>query len=239
MSDNENFLTVSIGYRLFYLYQDDMLTFVGEESFFICLTWFHPALSGIIVSILLGEKLLDSNPLHTSLFWYSSCSKIEILWEEFDTSIAYNIFSVSSIVIVSATIIAHILLLVRHRQLRKKVAEGRMVITYNVGGVMISRRNEDSSSCRKLWRHERTAVTPQASLVSFIFRLVAILHKGTLYHVPGSSGLSPWAQFLIFTIFSQIFFMSNLIETLLSPNLRNSLIDFFLSRRYAYITTNV
>ena len=216
-----------------------MLTFIGEEGFFICLTWLHPALSGIIVSILLGEKLLDSNPLHTSLFWYSSCSKIKILWEEFNTSIAYNMFSVSSVVIVSFTIIAHILLLVRHRQLKKRQAECIMVITYNVDNVMISRRNEDSTSCQKLWKHERTAVTPQASLYSFIFRLVATLYKGTLYHNTGSSGLSPLAQILIFTIFSEVFFTSNLIETLLSPNLRNSLIDFFSSRRYAYNTLNI
>ena len=216
-----------------------MLTIISEKSFFICLAWFHPAISGRIVSILLGEMLLESNTLHTSLFYYSSCSKIDILWEEFNTSIAYNMNSASSIVILSITIIAHILLLVRQRQLRKKTAEGIMVITYNVDGVIISRRNEDSSSFKKLWRHERTAVTPQASLFSFILRLVVGLIESTIYHITTSSGLSHWAQFLIFTIFSQIFFLCNMIETVFSPNLRNSLNDFFSSRRYAYNIQNV
>ena len=210
-----------------------MLTIISEKSFFICLAWFHPAISGIIVSTLLGEMLLDSNTLHTSLFWYSSCSKIDILWEKCNTSIIYNIFSISSTVILSITIIAHILLLVRLRQLRKKTSEGIMVITYNLDGVLISRRNEDSSSCKKLWRYERTAVTPQASLSSFILGLVDLLHQLTLFHFSVSSGLPPWAQFLMFTAFSQIFFLYNLIETVFSPNLRNSLIDFFSSRRHA------
>ena len=226
-------------YRLFYLYEDDVFTFISEESFFICLTWFHPALSGVIVSIWLGETILDYNTLYTSLFWYSSCSKIEFLWEEFNTSIANNIHAYTSIVIVTISIIAHLVLRVRHRQLREKIDEGIMVITYNVDGVTISRRNEDSSSCKKLWRHERTAVTPQASLVSFIFQLVAVLFQGTLFHFSGSSGLPPWAQFLIFAAFSQIFFFYNFIETVFSPNLQNSLIDFFSSRRYTYPTVIV
>ena len=216
-----------------------MITFISEESFFICLTWFHPALSGIIVSMLLGEKFLDSNTLGTSLFWYSSCSKMKMLWEEFNTSIPYNMISISSIAIVAITIIAHILILVRHRQLRKKKAEGIMVIIYNLDGVVISRRNEDSTSCRKLWRHDRTAVTPQASLFSFIYQSIAFLLQGMLYLITGSSGLPPWGQFLTFTIFSQVFFMSNLIETVFSPILRNSLIDFFFSKRYACPTVNV
>ena len=216
-----------------------MFTYISEESFFIGLTWFHPALSGIIVSMLLGEKFLDSNTLYTSLFWYSSCSKTAILWEEFNTSIAYNIFSVSSIAIVSITIIAHILLLVRLRQLRKKRAQGRIVVIYDSDGVLISKRNEDLTSCRTLWRHERSVVTPKASLFSFIYRLVNILHQGTLYHITGPSGLAPWAQVLIFTIFSQVFFLFNLIETVFSPTLRNSLIDFFPSSRYIYNTVNV
>ena len=189
--------------------------------------------------MLLGEKFLDSNTLYTSLFWYSSCSKTAILWEEFNTSIAYNMFSVSSIAIVSITIIAHVLLFVRHRQIRNKRSEGRMVVVYNSDGVLISRRNEDLTSCQKLWSHERSVVTPQASLFSFIYRLVCILHQGTLYHINGPSGLPPWAQFLIFTIFSQVFVIFNLIETVFSPNLRNSLIDFFSSRSYAFNTVNV
>ena len=145
-----------------------MITFISEESLFICLMWFHPALSGITVSMLLGEKFLDSNTMGTSLFWYSSCSKIKILWKEFNTSIPYNMITISSIAMVAITIIAHILILVRHRQLRKKKAEGIMVEIYNLEGVVISRRKENSTSSRKLWRHDRTAVTPQASLFSFM-----------------------------------------------------------------------
>ena len=119
--------TVYLFCRIFYLYQDEV-TFISEEGFFMCLAWIHPALSGIIVAVLLGENFLDLDKSSTSLFYYSSCTKVQMLWDQFNTSIFYHMFSWSSTAIVLVTIFAHILLLKRHRQLRKQKTDGTMIV---------------------------------------------------------------------------------------------------------------
>ena len=205
----------------------------------MCLSVFHPALSGIIVSMLLGENFLYSNKSSTSLFFYSSCSKIEFLWEQFNTSTAYNMLSFSSVSVILATIVTHILLLKRQRQLKKQKAASTMVVTYNKDGISISKRAEDKQLSNKLSRHERTVVTPKASQFCFILRLLGIPFTALVYHSAGSSGLPPWAQIFIYTIFSQVFLQNNLIETIYSPNLRNTLIDYFQTSRHAGYVVDV
>ena len=218
-----------------------MVKFLSEESVFICLTWFHPTLSGIIVSMLLGENfLLESNKSSTSLFFYSSCSKIEMLWDQFNTSIYINVFSISSMAIVLITGFTHILLLKKHRQLRKKKADGTMIISYKEDVISITRRQADKQLCQKLGKHERTVVTPKASQYSFIVRLIFIPFTGLVFHTAGSHHLWPlWAQILIFTLFSQVFVLNNIVETIFSPNLRYSLIDFFGLSKQSYPVINV
>jgi len=231
-------LTVALG-RLFYLYQDEV-TFITEENFFMCLAWFHPALLGMIVAILLGENFLDSDNSSTSLFFYSSCSKIEMLWDQFNTSIYLNVFSISSMAIVLITVFIHILLLKKHRQLRKKKADGTMIISYNGDGISMTRRQADKQLCHKLWKHERTVITPKASQFSFIVRLFFIPFTGIVFHTAGSHHLWPlYAQLLIFTLFSQVFVLNNIVETIFSPNLRYSLIDFFGLIKQSYPVINV
>ena len=209
-----------------------MVKFLSEESVFICLTWFHPTLSGIIVSMLLGENfLLESNKSSSSLFFYSLCSKVKFHKEQFMQSMAYSMFSVSSVAIVVATVIAHISLLIRHRQLKGQRADGTKVVTYNdKDGTLISKTNEDKSLSQKLLRHERSVVTPQASQFSFIIRLLGIPSAAVIYHTSHSSGLPPWAQLFFYTIFVQCFLCFNLIETIFSPKLLNSLKDFLFCK---------
>ena len=234
--------TVYLFCRIFYLYQDEV-TFISEEGFFMCLAWIHPALSGIIVAVLLGENFLDLDKSSTSLFYYSSCTKVEMLWDQFNTSIFYHMFSWSSTAIVLVTIFAHILLLKRHRQLRKQKADGTMIVFYtNEDGVLIKRRPADTQLCQKLCRHERTVVTPKASQFSFIVCLISIPFTVIVYKTAGSSGLHSWplwAQSFVFTMFSQVFILNNIVETIFSPNLRNSLIDCFKLSRQSYPLVNV
>ena len=206
----------------------------------MCLSYFHPALSGMIVAMLLGENLLDSDKTSTTLFFYSSCSKSEMLWDQFNTSIAYNIFSISSMLIVLITVFTHILLHKRHGQLRKKKADGTMIISYKEDGISITRRQADKQLCQKLSKHERTVVTPKASQFSFIVRLIFIPFTGIVFHSAGSHHFwPPWAQFFIFTMFSQVFVLNNIVETLSSPNLRYSLIEFFGLSKQSYPVINV
>ena len=202
----------------------------------MCLAWIHPALCGIIVAVLLGENFLDLDISSTTLYYYSSCTKIEMLWDQFNTSIVYHMFSMSSLAINLVTIFVHIFLLKKHRQLKKQKADGTMIISYiNEDGISITRRPADTVLCQKLRKYERTVVTPKASQFSFIVKLAFIPFTVILYKTAGSSGLHSWplwAQSFMFTMFSQVFVLNNLVETILSPSLRNTLIDYFtLSRQ--------
>ena len=129
--------------RLFYLHQN-MVKFISEEGVFMCLTWFHPTLCGIIVSMLLGENfLLDSNKTSTTYFFYSLCSKVIFHKEEFMQTTAVYMFTLSSTSIVFATVVTHIALLIRHRQLKKQRADGTKVVTYSAkDGTLNSTRGE-------------------------------------------------------------------------------------------------
>ena len=223
--------------RLFYLFEDTVITFMKEETFFACLVWLHPALSGIIVSILFGESSLSSEQSLTCSF----CSKIPILWAEFNGSIVKSMFYLSHFACNFLTFVTQILVIKRRRQLEKQRAEGIMMVTYSKDGVTISRRFPHEQSCHKLSRHNRTVVTPRASLVSFLFSFHTYLVGGIQYYIMGHSGLPLIIHFLIFTTFSQLFFLHSLIETAFSPNLRNSLTDLLpcWRREYPVIVINV
>ena len=230
-------------FRLFYLCEDTMLTHIKEESFFNCLTYLHPALSGIIVSLLLGENFLASEKSHTSLLYYSSCLKKPILWKEFHWSLYYNVFDLSDIVIVSITFCIQIALYLRQKNLENQRAEGIMVITYNRDDITISNRRPHQPSCHKLWRHNRTVVTPQASFFSHLLTFNLVLLSSNFLHDMGPSVLRVAGQLTISTLFCTLFFLYNFIETMFSPTLRNSLPDVFpclyRHRRRAYHVVNV
>ena len=190
------------------------------------LTWLCPALSGIILSMLLGENFLDSNKSH---IFYSSCSNVPLLWEEFTGSIYYIVFSLSQLTIVSITFATQIAIVIRRKQLEKQRADETMVVTYNKDGATISRSNPDQPSCHRLWRHNRTVVTPLASLLSHLFRLLILLLAICCHY--GPSGLQVVEQLIISTTFCTLFFLYSFIETICSPTLRNSLIDLFVCFR--------
>ena len=115
-----------------------------------------------------------------------------------------------------------------------------MNIAYNEDGISIRRRQADKQLCQKLCKHERTVITPKASQYSFMVRLIFIPFTGIVFHTAGSHHLWPlWAQLLIYTLFSQVFVLNNIVETIFSPNLRCSLIDFFGLSKQSYPVINV
>ena len=211
-------------FRLFYLCQDTIITSINEESFFNFLTWLLPALSGIFVSILLGENFLYDNGSHTPYIFYSSCSKKSILWEETRGKIVYLGIGISFFPIIATTIIIHVVIYIRQRQLEKERVEGSMGLTYNRDGVPISRKDPRGAS-HKLWKHNRTVVTPEASLFSFLFML--LYHFAHIYFLFAveSPYHSTFGQSIPFLGAFSLFFLFNFIETILSPKLRNSLFE--------------
>ena len=201
-----------------------MLLYIKEERFFNCLTWLYPISSGIIVSTLLVEHLYYFNEHYTSMLVFSSCSKIQICWKDFFGSVFNNVFALFHVAIVSIGFGIQITIFVRQRQLEKQQADGNMVVRYNKDGALISKGNPQPP-CHKLWRHNRTVLTPLASLSSFILSLTIILLKGYIFFNIGPSGPPALGEFLIFSSVSVNFFLYNFIETICSPTLRNSLMD--------------
>ena len=228
-------------FRLYYLYQDTMLNYMKEERFFTHLSRLHLALSGIFVSMLLGENFCNSNEFHTIFIWHSSCRKIPIHWEESNWSVYYNVHAVSGMILIFIAFGTQIALFKRKRQLEKLRADGIMVINYNRDGVTISRRTPDQLSCQKLWRHNRTVVTPKASFLSFLLSLVTLLSDVFFFYLgpSGESGPSIYWQLHLYIIFGRHFFLHSFIETIFSPSLLNTLTDVLPCRRRAYHVVNV
>ena len=161
-----------------------------------------------------------------------------MVWQDLTSSIFNNVFALSHIVVILVGFGTHIALFLSQRQLEKQVADGIMVITYNMDGVTVTRRTPDKPSYQKLFRHNRTVVAPQASFLSFLLNLLIVMLLGNFFFFMGPSGPTIWQQFLVFTTHSIHFFLFNFIETICSPKLLNSLMDFCPCRRQ-YRVVNV
>ena len=178
--------------------------------------------------MLLGEDFLNTNEFHTSLILYSSCSKIPVQRGNFwGFGVTYFVFTFGHYACFTLTLISLFLCFRRLRQLEKQKFEGIMVVTYDKDGVTISNRSPDLQSCHKLLKHYRTVVSPQASLISFIFSLFIYLLWAIFFFTMDPSGSSLGFDALLFIHPSQLFLFHTFIETTFSPTLRNSLIDYF------------
>ena len=178
-------------FRLFYLCEDAQLRNIKEESFFRVLTFFHPAICGIFVSMLLGEDFFNTNEFHTSLILYSSCSKIPVRRGYFrGLGVTYFVFTFGHYACFTLTLISLFLCFRRQRQLEKQKFEGIMVVNYHKDGVTISKRSSDLQSCRKLLKHYRTVISPQASLISFITSISIYLIWAFFFFTMDPSGSS-------------------------------------------------
>ena len=216
-----------------------MLTYIEEQKFFNCLTWLHHVLSGVFVSVLVGENLPKLGEHHTSMFFYSSCSKIPVLWEEFSGLFFYNLFVISHLAIVSIGFGIQIAVFVKQKQLEKQQADGIIIETYNMDDVTISDRTPHHQSSHKLRRHNRTVLTPKASFSSFLLSVTIIILNAYFFFNIGPSGPPILVEFLIFSTVSVYFFLYNFIATICSPILRNSLIDIIPCRKRKYSVVNV
>ena len=224
-------------FRLFYLYEDTFISYIQEERFFHCLTWLHPVLSGIIVSMLLGEDFLASSESHTSHIYYSWCSKTPFAWKGVMGS--RLVLSLSQTLLIAGSLVTQLLLFIRQRKLKKLEAAGIMVDMEMSDGTKISRRCSDLEAKSKLWRHSRAVVTPEASLFSFLASLVVFFTRLHFHLNLSKSGPSTVSRFLAFGPLLQLFFLCNMIETIFSPTLRNTLSNFVQFSRGTYHVINV
>ena len=214
-----------------------MLTYIKEEAFFTSLTWLYPAFSGTFVSVLLGDHFLSSSNSETVLVFQSCCYKIPMLCEESNWSISYNatyklIFFYSTTFI---TICTHILLYIRKRQLQKQRTDQQqetMIVSFSGEDVAILRQGHDQppglASGQLIWRHYSTVVSPKASFLVFLVRLLLVLPISFHHYKDQCLSDPPLAgQFLIFLVFCMVFFLSTFIETIFSPTLSKSLTNIY------------
>ena len=192
--------------RLFYLLEDTWFKNVTEETFFSTILWIHPTFVGLCVSVVLGENFLKDNRI-SEFLCFCNLDKFEgLISIRFISSLYGILFFVS--------LVTHILLFFRVRELEKKKAEGIMVKIYHMDGVTISKRGPDLQTSKKLWKHSRTVVSPKASCISFIFNvLVRSLLLFLLFNIDITLHL------MQITALCHNFFFCNLVEVILSPSL--------------------
>ena len=220
--------------RLFYLYQESWLKIINEESLFTFLSWISVSFSGVVVSLVVGDNFFNAVRSRTSFNNFGSC----LIWEH--SPFSYDILIVLSLSLVLLTFGIQIALFYKHRQLEEQRERGIMVVTYNKDGVTISSRSPDQQLCRKLINFNRTVVTPKASFLAFLSNVLRIFIHILIYKVEGPpSDPSIFTQFIIYIEFCVLFFIFTLIETIFSPTLFNTLMDYIPCRSPAYITVNV
>ena len=172
--------------------------------------WIHPTVVALCVSVLLGENFLDNYRVSDFL---CGCD-----WDNIEALTFFKLVVLSYGLSTFTSLVTHVLLFYRVKELEKKKAEGIMVVNYHGDGVTISKRGPDLKTCKKLWKHSRSVVSPKASRISFIFNvLVRMLLFYLLFNVDITRHLIQ-----ILTLCHH-FFLCNLVEAIFSPSLSQNL----------------
>ena len=210
-------------FRLFYLYQETLETYIEEEKFFKCCKWFAHTVCGIVTAMLVGDSFLldeyDSSIIH------KSCAKLPkwILVEQSQLTY-YNSYVTVIITLVFVCLGLHFAIFLQQRQLERQQSVPDYSVTYNVSDVKIIWTSKKPSN-RILWRFRRNVISPLGSFSSFLVTTVYnLLHAYILLTIT-RSGPSVLGELHLFSIHSVYFFCLNLIESIFSPTLRNSLIN--------------
>ena len=212
--------------RLFYLFEDSALGCVKEETFFNFLAKITPSVAIIIVSATIGQHFTPHMPLLSSC-----CTKTPIRWKENWISMpnAICIFSFNSMMcLIGLGLQSAIFIKLKQVELQlNQPSNHTWVISYDTenGANVTNSRLQSQPSSRRMLRHRRNLISPIGSCVSFIVMQIWYLFVTYyLFHIT-SSGPPIGFYILLFVSPSMDFFLLNLIETVLSPTLRNSLFD--------------
>ena len=191
----------------------------------------HCAISGLIVSVNAGENFYKFNESHTQFVFYSSCSKTPIIWKLEKVSWSYIVSMIVHSLICLLTFYTQYMIYKKHKQLVKQKVEGIMVINYNQDNVTIQKRSPDKETGRKLTNFYRTVVTPSSSFLSFLLLTLRYSLHGYIFFSMGTSGPQVWGQYTINLTLFVHFFLHSLTESIFSPSVRRSLINFIPGHR--------
>ena len=205
-----------------------MPRFIEEAKFFTFLSWISVSLSGVIVSISLGESFLYTT--HSPFKYFGACSFPE-------ESPALDIQFALMIFFVLFTLGIQITLFFKQRQLWKERTSGILVVTYNNEGVTISRRCADESLGRKLINYDRTVVSPKASFWVFLSNALRVLILVLVFSIEDCTTSDPSIilQFYVYVDLCVHFFLFTLVEHYFSPILFNAIFDYIPWHNRAYI----
>ena len=191
----------------------------------------HCAISGLIVAVNAGENFYKFNESHTQFVFYSSCSKTPIIWKLEKVSWSYIVSMIVHSLICLLTFYTQYMIYKKHKQLVKQKVEGIMVINYNQDNVTIQKRSPDKETGRKLTNFYRTVVTPSSSFLSFLLLTLRYSLHGYIFFSMGTSGPQVWGQYTINLTLFVHFFLHSLTESIFSPSVRRSLINFIPGHR--------
>ena len=199
----------------------------------------HCAISGLIVAVNAGENFYRFEESHTQFVFYSSCSKTPIVWKLEMVSWSYIVSMIVHSLICLLTFYTQYMLYKKHKQLVKQRAEGIMVMNYNQDNVTIQKRSPDKETGRKLTNFYRTVVTPSSSFLSFLLLTLRYSLHGYIFFSMGTSGPQVWGQYTINLTLFVHFFLHSLTESIFSPSVRRSLINFIPGHRSVHPVVTV
>ena len=160
-----------------------------------------------------------------------SCAKMPRWFLEGKSVIAYvhiNLYGTVMVTLVFVPLVLHLAIFLKQRQIGRQLSVPDYSITYNTGDVKITRDQESEtklSSSRILCRFRRNVISPLGSFSSFLASAIYYLLMTYILLSITKSGPSVLGEILLFFVHIFLVFCLNLIESICSPTLRNSLIN--------------
>ena len=217
--------------RLFYLYEETMQTCVKEDSLFTFLNRISPTVAVTVVSVMVGRNVWPGGGGGISQLspQYSWCAKSAIRWEDFARLSSLTFFEVWIAAMSFVGLAMHIAIFRKLRQIESQpMPICQWVVSFNNqgdGDVDATRRDGavPSQHVGGVWRHRRNVISPMGSFATFVVSNATLI---AISYYLGQTGPSVLMDILIFLRPCQDFFVFNFIETLCSPTLGNTFMEF-------------
>ena len=154
-------------------------------------------------------------------------------WILVEQPVISNLYVIVMITVVFVGLGLHFAIFLKQRQLERQQSVPGYSVIYNKSDVNITSKTKQPSN-RILWRFRRNVVSPLGSFLSFLASAVNNLLTTYIVFSITQSGPSVLGELHLFSVHGVYFFCLNLIESICSPTLRNSLINVMLWSRDEY-----
>ena len=176
----------------------------------------------MVISMEVGDSFLFNE--YESSIIHRSCAKMpRWILEESQSDVAfYNLCGLGLFGLVGLGL--HFAIFLKQRQFETRQIVPDYSVIYNTSAVKITNKTKQPSNCTP-WRFRRSVISPFGSFSSFLASAVYNLLMTYIVLSITPSGPSVFSELHLFSVHSVYFFCFNLIESICSPTLRNSLID--------------